>query len=99
METPYGRIRCTMKGVPKSDRPIILTMHDIGLNRKFFLLSAFWVFCLQSQTITSPALLPDKTCWDTLFNHEDMSEIMHHFAVCHVDALGQHEGANTFSTG
>lgn len=34
VETPYGRIRCTMKGVPKADRPIILTMHDIGLNRK-----------------------------------------------------------------
>ncbi|TWW65152.1 protein NDRG1a isoform X2 [Takifugu flavidus] len=73
VETPYGRIHCTMKGVPKNDRPIILTMHDIGLNH--------------------------KTCWDTLFNHEDMSEIMHHFAVCHVDAPGQHEGANTFSTG
>ncbi|XP_076610649.1 protein NDRG1a isoform X1 [Chaetodon auriga] len=73
VETPYGRIHCTMKGVPKADRPVILTFHDIGLNH--------------------------KTCWSTLFNHEDMSEIMQHFAVCHVDALGQHEGANTFSTG
>uniref|UniRef100_A0A8C6P8I9 Protein NDRG2 n=1 Tax=Nothobranchius furzeri TaxID=105023 RepID=A0A8C6P8I9_NOTFU len=73
VETPHGRIRCTMKGVPKGDRPVILTFHDIGLNH--------------------------KTCWDTLFNHEDMSEIMQHFAVCHVDAPGQHEGANTFSTG
>uniref|UniRef100_A0A7N6AY92 N-myc downstream regulated 1a n=1 Tax=Anabas testudineus TaxID=64144 RepID=A0A7N6AY92_ANATE len=66
-------IHCTMKGVPKGDRPVILTFHDIGLNH--------------------------KTCWDTLFNHEDMAEIMQHFAVCHVDAPGQHEGANTFSTG
>uniref|UniRef100_A0AAQ4R4Y6 N-myc downstream regulated 1a n=1 Tax=Gasterosteus aculeatus aculeatus TaxID=481459 RepID=A0AAQ4R4Y6_GASAC len=73
VETPFGRIHCTMKGVPKGDRPVILTFHDIGLNH--------------------------KTCWDTLFNHEDMSEIMQHFAVCHVDAPGQHEGANTFSTG
>ncbi|XP_028280688.1 protein NDRG1a [Parambassis ranga] len=73
VETPHGRIHCTMKGAPKGDRPVILTFHDIGLNH--------------------------KTCWDTLFNHEDMSEIMQHFAVCHVDAPGQHEGANTFSTG
>uniref|UniRef100_A0A8C3AT40 N-myc downstream regulated 1a n=1 Tax=Cyclopterus lumpus TaxID=8103 RepID=A0A8C3AT40_CYCLU len=73
VETPYGRIHCTMKGLPKGDRPVILTFHDIGLNQ--------------------------KTCWSTLFNHEDMSEIMQHFAVCHVDAPGQQEGANTFSTG
>uniref|UniRef100_A0A673CM99 Protein NDRG1-like n=1 Tax=Sphaeramia orbicularis TaxID=375764 RepID=A0A673CM99_9TELE len=73
VDTPHGRVHCTMKGVPKGDRPVILTFHDIGLNH--------------------------KTCWDTLFNHEDMAEIMHHFAVCHVDAPGQHEGANTFSTG
>ncbi|XP_030596912.1 protein NDRG1a isoform X3 [Archocentrus centrarchus] len=73
VETPHGRIHCTMKGVPKGDRPVILTFHDIGLNH--------------------------KTCWNTLFDHEDMAEIMQHFAVCHVDAPGQHEGANTFSTG
>ncbi|XP_065803952.1 protein NDRG1a isoform X2 [Labrus bergylta] len=73
VETPHGRIHCTMKGMPKGDRPVILTYHDVGLNH--------------------------KTCWNTLFNHEDMSEIMQHFAVCHVDAPGQHEGANTFSTG
>ncbi|XP_063042044.1 protein NDRG1a isoform X2 [Engraulis encrasicolus] len=73
VETPHGRIHCTMKGVPKGDRPVILTLHDIGLNH--------------------------KTCFDTLFNHEDMHEIMQHFAVIHVDAPGQQEGANTFSTG
>ncbi|XP_037119983.1 protein NDRG1a isoform X1 [Syngnathus acus] len=73
VETAYGRLHCTMRGIPKGERPVILTFHDIGLNH--------------------------KTCWDSLFQHEDMLEILHHFAVCHVDALGQHEGANTFSTG
>ncbi|KAE8282080.1 Protein NDRG1 N-myc downstream-regulated gene 1 protein [Larimichthys crocea] len=73
VDTPQGRIHCTMKGVPKAERPVIFTIHDIGLNH--------------------------KTCWDSLFSHEDMSEIMQHFAVCHVDAPGQQEGANTFSTG
>ncbi|XP_065148539.1 protein NDRG1a isoform X2 [Paramisgurnus dabryanus] len=73
VETPYGRIHCTMRGVPKGDRPVILTYHDIGLNH--------------------------KTCFDSLFNHEDMAEIMEHFAVCHVDAPGQQDGASTFSMG
>ncbi|KAM9385045.1 protein NDRG1a [Pholidichthys leucotaenia] len=73
VETPYGRVHCTVKGIPKGDRPVILTYHDIGLNH--------------------------KTCWNTLFEHEDMAEIMQHFAVCHVDAPGQQEGANTLSTG
>ncbi|KAK6324041.1 hypothetical protein J4Q44_G00063800 [Coregonus suidteri] len=73
VETPHGRIHCTMKGTPKGDRPVILTFHDIGLNH--------------------------KTCFDPMFQHEDMQEIMQHFAVCHIDAPGQHEGANTFSNG
>uniref|UniRef100_A0A8C2AFV0 N-myc downstream regulated 1 n=1 Tax=Cyprinus carpio TaxID=7962 RepID=A0A8C2AFV0_CYPCA len=61
-----------MMGVPKGNRPTILTFHDIGLNH--------------------------KTCFESLFNHKDMHEIMQHFAVCHVDAPGQQEGASTLST-
>ncbi|KAI2655143.1 n-myc downstream-regulated gene 1a-1 protein [Labeo rohita] len=72
VETAYGKVHCTMKGAPKSNRPTILTFHDIGLNH--------------------------KSCFESLFNHKDMHEIMQHFAVCHVDAPGQQEGASTLST-
>ncbi|CAM4701969.1 unnamed protein product [Leuciscus chuanchicus] len=72
VETSFGKVHCTMKGVPRGNRPTILTFHDIGLNH--------------------------KSCFESLFNQKDMHEIMQHFAVCHVDAPGQQEGASTLST-
>ncbi|XP_071326306.1 protein NDRG1-like [Trachinotus anak] len=42
--------------------------------------------------------LNHKTCFDTLFNHEDMQEILRHLPICHVEAPGQHEGAKTLPT-
>ncbi|XP_041843988.1 protein NDRG1-like [Melanotaenia boesemani] len=39
--------------------------------------------------------LNHKTCFETLFNHEDMQEIVRSLPVCHVEAPGQHEGAKT----
>ncbi|XP_074539508.1 protein NDRG1-like [Halichoeres trimaculatus] len=42
--------------------------------------------------------LNHKSCFDTLFNHEDMHEIARHLPVCHVEAPGQHERAKTLPT-
>ncbi|XP_068591541.1 protein NDRG1-like [Cebidichthys violaceus] len=42
--------------------------------------------------------LNHKSSFETLFNHEDMREIIRHLPVCHVEAPGQHEGAKTLHT-
>uniref|UniRef100_A0A8C7YSY2 Ndrg family member 3a n=1 Tax=Oryzias sinensis TaxID=183150 RepID=A0A8C7YSY2_9TELE len=106
-----------MRGVPKGNRPVILTYHDIGLNRESaqnahrcakcfpsapnrpaLVLSRFNLLSL-SHFVHPAVLSSDKSCFNTLFNYEDMQEITQHFAVVHVDAPGQQEGAPPFPTG
>lgn len=43
--------------------------------------------------------LNHKSCFNTLFNYEDMQEISKHFAIYHIDAPGQQEGAAQFPNG
>ncbi|XP_037640212.1 protein NDRG1-like [Sebastes umbrosus] len=43
--------------------------------------------------------LNHKSCFEKLFEHEDMQEIIKHLPVCHVEAPGQHEGAKTLHSG
>lgn len=40
-----------------------------------------------------------KMCFETLFNNEDMYEIVKNFVVCHIDAPGQEEGAAVYPVG
>lgn len=110
IETPHGVLHVTMRGVPKGNRPVILTYHDIGLNRELakkcvhppgwmarFSVSVLFLFFFLICEL-SPSCL-DKSCFNTLFNYEDMQEITQHFAVVHVDAPGQQEGAPPFPSG
>lgn len=103
-----------MRGVPKGNRPVILTYHDIGLNRESGqpsptvppVVVSGWPVTMV--TLLGPScgcltvlygVFVDKSCFNTLFNYEDMQEITQHFAVVHVDAPGQQEAAAPFPSG
>ncbi|XP_069489819.1 protein NDRG2 isoform X2 [Ambystoma mexicanum] len=43
--------------------------------------------------------LNHKTCFESLFQYDDMHEIVKNFVVCHIDAPGQEEGAAVYPLG
>nr|KAF6426622.1 N-myc downstream regulated 1 [Molossus molossus] len=108
IETLHGSIHVTLCGTPKGSRPAILTYHDIGMNLSFVSLricplGTFYRNGITRYVVFRDWLLlrcfQDKTCYNPLFNCEDMQEITQHFAVCHVDAPGQQDGAASFPLG
>lgn len=52
-----------------------------------------YIYSIYAYYVCFPCV--DKSCYESLFNHEDMHEIVRHLPVCHVEAPGQHEGAKT----
>ncbi|MGH0124496.1 UNVERIFIED_CONTAM: hypothetical protein FKN15_077181 [Acipenser sinensis] len=62
IETPHGVLHVTMRGTPKGNKPVILTYHDIGLNREYQ--PTTYCFCpldIPCDSLMKPALLQTKT--------------------------------------
>lgn len=36
VDTQYGKVHCVMTGTPRTKCPVILTYHDVGLNRRSY---------------------------------------------------------------
>uniref|UniRef100_A0A2K6E256 NDRG family member 3 n=1 Tax=Macaca nemestrina TaxID=9545 RepID=A0A2K6E256_MACNE len=94
IETTHGVVHVTIRGLPKGNRPVILTYHDIGLNR---INSGFFYFLL-SMAVVENILLDFRYQYPTMDELAEMlPPVLTHLSLKSVIGIGVGAGAYILS--